>query len=118
MIKFSTYSLRSPEMALVPDNANEVESKKFELEFEEYQKKLKQQKDDWAKQNPEQVIQTVRKDIITNNTLEKICQSPIIFYFSWFTEQSSWGFGPLATFLTQPSSVNHCGGLMQLFTII
>jgi len=43
-------------MALVPDNANEVESKKFELEFEEYQKKLKQQKDDWAKQNPEQVI--------------------------------------------------------------
>ena len=42
-------------MALVPDNANEAESKKFELEFEEYQKKLKQQKDDWAKQNPDQV---------------------------------------------------------------
>jgi hypothetical protein len=42
-------------MALVPDNANEADSKKFELEFEEYQKKLKQQKDDWVKQNPDQV---------------------------------------------------------------
>ena len=42
-------------MALVPDNANEAESKKFEQEFEEYQKKLKLQKDEWVKQNPDQV---------------------------------------------------------------
>ena len=42
-------------MALVPDNANEAESKKFEMEFEEYQKKLKVQKDEWVKQNPDQV---------------------------------------------------------------
>jgi hypothetical protein len=59
VLKFSTYSLRSPEMALVPDNANEADSKKFELEFEEYQKKLKQQKDDWVKQNPDQVLNSL-----------------------------------------------------------
>ena len=42
-------------MALVPDAVNEAESKKFEQEFEEYQKKLKEQKDQWAKENPDQV---------------------------------------------------------------
>ena len=55
VIRFSAYSLRSPEMALVPDNINEQESKKFEMEFEEYQKKLKEQKDQWAKEHPDQV---------------------------------------------------------------
>lgn len=55
MLKFSTSSLRAPEMALVPDAVNEAESKKFEQEFEEYQKKLKEQKDQWAKENPDQV---------------------------------------------------------------
>ena len=31
------------------------ESKKFEAEFEEYQEKLKLQKDQWAKENPDKV---------------------------------------------------------------
>ena len=56
MLRFSVSSLRSPELALVPDNMNDVESKKFEMEFEEYQKKLKEQKDQWAKEHPDQVI--------------------------------------------------------------
>ncbi len=55
VLKFSAYSLRSPEMALVPDNVNDADSKKFEAEFEEYQKKLKKQKDDWVKENPDSV---------------------------------------------------------------
>ena len=55
VLKFSTYSLRSPEMALVPDNVNEADSQKFEAEFEEYQKKLKQQKEEWVEKNPDQV---------------------------------------------------------------
>ena len=42
-------------MAQAPDAVNEAESKKFEQEFEEYQKKLKEQKDQWAKENPDQV---------------------------------------------------------------
>jgi hypothetical protein len=42
-------------MALIPDNLNDAESKKFELEFEEYQKKLAVQRETWAKENPEQV---------------------------------------------------------------
>ena len=42
-------------MALVPDNVNEADSKKFEAEFEEYQKKLKKQKDEWVKENPDSV---------------------------------------------------------------
>ena len=57
MIKFSTYSLRSPEMASIPNTTNEAdaEAKKFEQEFEVYQKKLKEQTDEWVKQNPDQV---------------------------------------------------------------
>jgi len=55
VLKFSTSSLRAPEMAQAPDAVNEAESKKFEQEFEEYQKKLKEQKDQWAKENPDQV---------------------------------------------------------------
>ena len=42
-------------MAQAPDAVNEAESKKFEQEFEEYQKKLKEQKDKWAEENPDQV---------------------------------------------------------------
>jgi len=54
-LKFITHSLRSPEMALVPDSpADAVENKKIEAEFAEYQQKLKQQKDDWAKEHPDQ----------------------------------------------------------------
>ena len=56
VLKFSTYSLRSPEMALVPDNVNEADSKKFEAEFDEYQKKLKLQKEEWVEKNPDQVM--------------------------------------------------------------
>ena len=55
VLKFSTSSLRAPEMAQASDAVNEAESKKFEQEFEEYQKKLKEQKDQWAKENPDQV---------------------------------------------------------------
>lgn len=55
VLKFSTSSLRAPEMAQAPDAVNEAESKKFEQEFEEYQKKLKEQKDKWAEENPDQV---------------------------------------------------------------
>lgn len=42
-------------MALIPDNLNDAESKKFEQEFEEYQKKLAAQRETWAKENPEKV---------------------------------------------------------------
>jgi mannose-binding lectin 1 len=55
VLRFSSFSLRAPEMALVPDSADSAESKKFEIEFEEYQKKLKDQKEQWAKDNPDQV---------------------------------------------------------------
>jgi len=55
VVRLSTYSLRSPEMALIPDNLNDAESKKFEQEFEEYQKKLAAQRETWAKENPEKV---------------------------------------------------------------
>jgi len=54
-LKFVTHSLRTPEMALIPDNVDAQESKKFEAEFEEYQEKLKLQKDQWAKENPDKV---------------------------------------------------------------
>jgi len=55
VLKFVTHSLRSPEMALVPDSVDTQESKKFEAEFAEYQEKLKVQKDQWAKENPDKV---------------------------------------------------------------
>ena len=56
VLKLSVSSLRSPEMAEVKDdNSYDSESKKIEAEFEEYQKKLKQQKEDWAKEHPDQV---------------------------------------------------------------
>jgi len=55
VLKFVTHSLRSPEMALVPDQVDTQESKKFEAEFAEYQEKLKVQKDQWAKENPDKV---------------------------------------------------------------
>ena len=40
-------------MALVPDSIDQEESAKFETEFEQFQKKNKEQKDAWKKQNPE-----------------------------------------------------------------
>ncbi len=55
VVRFSVNSLRSPEMALASDSVHDAESQKFELEFEEYQKKLDQQKDEWAQQNPDKV---------------------------------------------------------------
>ena len=54
-MRFSTHSLRAPELALIPDNVDDAESKKFEEEFEQYQRKLKDQKDEWAKEHPDQV---------------------------------------------------------------
>ena len=42
-------------MALIPDSVNEAESKKFEEEFQQYQDKLKVQKEEWAKEHPDQV---------------------------------------------------------------
>ena len=50
-------SLRSPEMALVKDPSSEdnEDSRKIEQEFEQYQAKLKQQKEEWQKEHPDQV---------------------------------------------------------------
>ena len=44
-------------MALVKDPSTEynAESKKIEEEFEQYQAKLKQQKEEWEKEHPDQV---------------------------------------------------------------
>lgn len=56
VLKLAVSSLRSPEMALVKDDQIEdPNAKKIEQEFEEYQKKLKQQKEDWAREHPDQV---------------------------------------------------------------
>ena len=52
VVKFSVYSLRSPDLALKQEP--DTEAQKFEEEFEQYQQKLKQQKDQWAKDNPEE----------------------------------------------------------------
>ena len=46
-------SLRSPDQQV--QDAVDPEAKKFEEEFEQYQQKLKTQKDQWAKDNPEEV---------------------------------------------------------------
>lgn len=54
VLKLSVSSLRSPEMGM-DTRTQDPDSKKFEDEFEEYQKKLKEQKDQWAKENPEEV---------------------------------------------------------------
>merc|ERR1719300_1943480 len=53
VLRLVTHSLRSPEMALVPDSIDQEESAKFESEFEQFQKKNKEQKDQWIKDNPE-----------------------------------------------------------------
>jgi len=63
VVRFSVYSLRSPDMALSPDLSQDAESKKFEEEFEEYQKRLEQQKDDWAKQNPDKVFNSTKHQL-------------------------------------------------------
>ena len=57
VLKLSVSSLRSPEMGLVKDQSTEdnPDSRKIEEEFEQYQAKLKQQKEDWAKEHPDQV---------------------------------------------------------------
>ncbi len=55
--KFTVHSLRSPEAAQAPDAVNEEETKKFEEEFEQYQTKLKDQKEQWAKEHPDEVKQ-------------------------------------------------------------
>ena len=53
VLKFNVFSLRSPDQAVT--ETQDPEAKKFEEEFEQYQQKLKQQKDQWAKDNPEEV---------------------------------------------------------------
>lgn len=53
VLKLVTHSLRSPEMALVPDNIDQEESRKFESEFQQFQEKNKEQKEQWIKENPE-----------------------------------------------------------------
>ena len=56
ILRLGVSSIHSPEMAQVKDDLTEdPDSKKIEQEFEEYQKKLKQQKEDWAKEHPDQV---------------------------------------------------------------
>merc|ERR1711893_420500 len=52
VLKFNVFSLRSPDQAVT--ETQDPEAKKFEEEFEQYQQKLKQQKDQWAKDNPEE----------------------------------------------------------------
>ena len=54
--KFSVWSLRAPGTAQTPESLQQdSDAKKIEQEFEEYQKKLKEQKDQWAKEHPDQV---------------------------------------------------------------
>merc|ERR1712130_446984 len=53
VLKLVTHSLRSPDMALTPDHVDQEESRKFETEFEEFQQKNAQQKEEWIKANPE-----------------------------------------------------------------
>ena len=57
VLKFATHSLKSPDAGgnAMPDAAAEAESKKFEEEFDQYQEKLKTQKEQWAKEHPDQV---------------------------------------------------------------
>jgi len=54
VLKFVTHSLRSPEMALVPDGLDAEETQKFNKEFDAYQEKLKEQKATWAKDHPDE----------------------------------------------------------------
>ena len=60
VLKFSVSSLRTPEQALV--HPQDPEAKKFEDEFDEYQKKLQGQKDQWAKDNPEEAAKKSELD--------------------------------------------------------
>ena len=53
LILYLNSSLRSPDQQV--QDAVDPEAKKFEEEFEQYQQKLKTQKDQWAKDNPEEV---------------------------------------------------------------
>jgi len=53
VLKFVTHSLRSPEQALQPDSIDQEESKKFESEFQRFQEKNKEQKEQWAKEHPD-----------------------------------------------------------------
>jgi len=53
VLKIVTHSLRSPDMALVPDSIDQEESAKFEKEFGEFDRRNKEQKETWKKQNPE-----------------------------------------------------------------
>jgi len=53
VLRLVTHSLRSPEMALVPDSIDQEESAKFETEFQNFQQKNKEQKEQWIQDNPE-----------------------------------------------------------------
>ena len=53
VLKFNVFSLRSPEDAV--KEIHDPESEKFDQEFNQYQDKLKLQKEQWAKENPEEV---------------------------------------------------------------
>jgi len=60
VLKFNVFSLRSPDQAVT--ETQDPEAKKFEEEFEQYQQKLKQQKDQWAKDNPEEAAARKKED--------------------------------------------------------
>ena len=61
VLKFNVFSLRSPEEAV--KQAHDPEAEKFDQEFNQYQDKLKQQKEQWAKENPEEVLYKIYSDV-------------------------------------------------------
>jgi mannose-binding lectin 1 len=63
VLRFITHSLRSPEMALLPDVAEAAENKKVEAEFAEYQQKLNVQKEDWRKEHPDEAKDVKDDDV-------------------------------------------------------
>ena len=49
-------------MALVPDSIDQEESAKFETEFQQFQQKNKEQKDQWIKEHPEEAKKLKEED--------------------------------------------------------
>eukprot|EP00096_Caligus_rogercresseyi_P002019 TRINITY_DN1364_c0_g1_i2.p1 TRINITY_DN1364_c0_g1~~TRINITY_DN1364_c0_g1_i2.p1 ORF type:complete len:369 (-),score=126.45 TRINITY_DN1364_c0_g1_i2:1216-2322(-) len=54
VLRLSVSSLHPLDNGAPAPSAPDAESKKFEMEYEEYQKKLKEQKEQWAAENPDQ----------------------------------------------------------------
>merc|ERR1719334_2155243 len=54
VLRLVTHSLRSPEMALVPDSIDQDEARKFDDEFQQFQKKNSEQKEQWMKEHPDE----------------------------------------------------------------